>query len=342
MGNAFQPPTPFGAWLQEVRHRDELTLQQIADRSGVRTGTLSRIERDQVQVTLMNALRICDALDVTPDVLYESLGMLNISPSPTHSDEMKFIQSAHPQSDSSQNAPPQQRSSFINAHHKRLRRLRDQTPETTIMTMQDVRDFLQLTTTEPEHSNSLLAKMLNLLVEATQLQDNVIPFDSDDAVRLLTPLPFYRCDVPYPAPTIDQLMQIYAAGGVIIMEDARHFARQALDELEHRVAPIPADLRYPLARLRMSLWERTPLDRLLEVDSHLNQKGLLLEQYWFVHQMQEAAIWQRKDYRRLEQQVTPRMKIEVHPVYLFVKLYRWLYVSGETDASWMRQSFLQS
>jgi transcriptional regulator with XRE-family HTH domain len=346
MKNMTQPPKSFGTWLLDVRKQRNLTLQQIADQSGLQTGTISRIERDKVKVTLVPALRICDALNVTPDILYEELGLVDMASTPDNRDNMALPGPTRSRSLHSQNTSSRERSSLVKAHQSHIHRLNEQTPEPSVINAYDVQNFRRLVAESPDQAQALLTDILNRLVAAQRLQDGAVPFNANDSARLLAPLPFYDCDVPYPGHTrtltTDDLMHIYAAGGMVIKEDADHFIQQAIKDLSPQAEHVPADLQRSLHRLGELALEHTLLDTVLVVDFRLNQNGIFLEQYWIAYQMQEEARLQRNGYNKRDHSFTPWSDTEVRHISLFVKLHRWLYVSGETDASWMRQSFLQS
>jgi transcriptional regulator with XRE-family HTH domain len=339
MRSKFRSPILFGDWLADIREQRNLTLQQIADLSGLQTGTISRIERVRVSASLSNALRICNVLGISPYMLYKALEMPKVSenlPDWTPSIHYRFPrnQDLPP--------PPAERESLLAAYEKHVKLFRDPTQEASVVTVRDVQHFLQLIAEHPEQAQALLTEMLSRLVAAQHLQGQTAPIRPTDASRLLNPLPFYSCDVPYPNPTTENLKKVYAAGGIAIAEDANHFSRRALRELKTRVEYIPRDLKDTLNRLSATKQEFVLLNTVLEVDVFLNQQGFLLEQFWFAHQMREEAEFQRLGHWRAGPPSDMWKLTDLRHIRLFVTLYRWLDLSGETDASWIRQFFFGS
>lgn len=73
----------FGANLRRWRLSRELTQERLAFRSGVGTGQISRMERGVREPLVGTAVRLADALGVTPDALLrdisDSLLSVNLS-----------------------------------------------------------------------------------------------------------------------------------------------------------------------------------------------------------------------------------------------------------------------
>src|SRR5699024_5549931 len=54
----------FGARVREVRTQQHLSLDELAERSGVSRAALSKIERGERNTSLANAVRIAEAFDL--------------------------------------------------------------------------------------------------------------------------------------------------------------------------------------------------------------------------------------------------------------------------------------
>jgi transcriptional regulator with XRE-family HTH domain len=63
----------FGRRVRELRLDNELTQEQLAERSGLTTVQISRIERGVREVRLTTILRLLVAFDVKPDKLLGGL-----------------------------------------------------------------------------------------------------------------------------------------------------------------------------------------------------------------------------------------------------------------------------
>lgn len=65
-----------GAHLRRIRQERGWTLETLASRSGLSTGFLSLVERDQSTLSIVSLSAICHALDVPMDRLFTSSGPL--------------------------------------------------------------------------------------------------------------------------------------------------------------------------------------------------------------------------------------------------------------------------
>lgn len=62
LGSAIIPR--LGPRLRELRSRKRLTLSEAAERSGLSKGFLSRVEREQVSVSVASLIQICQTLEI--------------------------------------------------------------------------------------------------------------------------------------------------------------------------------------------------------------------------------------------------------------------------------------
>jgi transcriptional regulator with XRE-family HTH domain len=62
----------FGARLRHAREASRLSLQELADRSELTPGFLSRVERDETSPSVNSLVRICDALGIPIGELFSS------------------------------------------------------------------------------------------------------------------------------------------------------------------------------------------------------------------------------------------------------------------------------
>jgi transcriptional regulator with XRE-family HTH domain len=58
-----------GTQVKRVRERSLLTQEELADRAGIGTATLNRIEKDRVEPHFRTIRKLAKALDIDPSVL---------------------------------------------------------------------------------------------------------------------------------------------------------------------------------------------------------------------------------------------------------------------------------
>src|ERR1700686_4108005 len=61
----------FGKWIQSVRKERRLDMKTVAERSGVETSTISRVENSRTQVSLSVAVRLCEGLELSASDLFQ-------------------------------------------------------------------------------------------------------------------------------------------------------------------------------------------------------------------------------------------------------------------------------
>jgi transcriptional regulator with XRE-family HTH domain len=60
----------FGARVKRLRHRANLTLQQLSSRSGLASSTISKVENSQISLTYENILRLAAGLEIDVAALF--------------------------------------------------------------------------------------------------------------------------------------------------------------------------------------------------------------------------------------------------------------------------------
>lgn len=63
-----------GTKLKRFRKEKSMTLQQLADESGISAGYISKIERGEVNPSVKNIQRLCFALNITANELMVDAG----------------------------------------------------------------------------------------------------------------------------------------------------------------------------------------------------------------------------------------------------------------------------
>ncbi|UPK75177.1 XRE family transcriptional regulator [Nocardioidaceae bacterium SCSIO 66511] len=71
-GQSGDPGTEIGGRIRQARLAHRLTLADLADASGLTKGFISKLERNQANVSVASLIRICDALDLQPGELFEA------------------------------------------------------------------------------------------------------------------------------------------------------------------------------------------------------------------------------------------------------------------------------
>jgi transcriptional regulator with XRE-family HTH domain len=67
-----RPEIRFGAKLRVARKARGLTIQQVADASGVTKGFVAQVERDETSPSVSTLLRICDAIGIAVGALFDA------------------------------------------------------------------------------------------------------------------------------------------------------------------------------------------------------------------------------------------------------------------------------
>ncbi|MFI5658272.1 helix-turn-helix domain-containing protein [Streptomyces sp. NPDC051684] len=68
------PPAEVGARLRRRRKALQLTLKEVAERTGLTEGYLSQVERDQANASVRTLQRLCEVLKLTVGDLFDQAG----------------------------------------------------------------------------------------------------------------------------------------------------------------------------------------------------------------------------------------------------------------------------
>jgi transcriptional regulator with XRE-family HTH domain len=71
-GEVVDPRVRFGARIRHARERRRLSLGEVAERSGVTAGFLSRVERDMTSPSIASLVAICDAVGIALPDLFQT------------------------------------------------------------------------------------------------------------------------------------------------------------------------------------------------------------------------------------------------------------------------------
>lgn len=61
----------FGSNLRSIRHKRELSQEQLADLAGIDRSYLGAVERGEHNLALLNIIRVANALGVSPAALFD-------------------------------------------------------------------------------------------------------------------------------------------------------------------------------------------------------------------------------------------------------------------------------
>lgn len=297
----------FGTWLKKMRHRQGLSLENLATQTGVEASTISRIESEQTQATLDTAVRLCEALGTTSvDLLQALLGR-------------KFPPSV---SRSSSSLSPD-----------------------LVLTMEDVDAFIALAAANPKGCCRLLSDLLNQAAQmhsdrdAEKLKPQLSHLAPEDIARLLVISPLFRFQLHYP-PGIeaDMILDICRHGGALTGKDvgvylqhARRKKKVTLVGLEDAVQ-LSASV---LSRMETGAVERVKLMDVLALDQAFGEKGNLWAMYW------DATRFKAKSTRHLPKQGAPALpparwtEQEYRLAEALVIACRWLQYLGPGNYSWI-------
>ena len=62
---------PIGTRLRHAREASQLSLTEVAERSGLSKGFISRVERDETSPSVVSLIALCDAIGLTMEMLFK-------------------------------------------------------------------------------------------------------------------------------------------------------------------------------------------------------------------------------------------------------------------------------
>jgi len=287
----------FGEWIRRLRKEQKLDIRTFAEQSGVEASTISRVENERTQVTLLIAIRLCDGLRVTvSDVLSEVYGVT-------------ARKSTHEEVPQMSLAP----------------------------TMEDVEEFLRYFHEQKDEARKWLIDLLNKAsLQYEHTEDAVNPtqprfFGLEDIHKLLFASPFYRFELQYPPSlTTNDILTFHREGAMLTLTDIAEFTRKLRREKQVTLAKLEQDAKISqnmLSRLESSFIEQIKLADVFMLDEVLKQEGTLLKMYWSVYSFYQNLL------RRSPSTADQEMKLAS----IFIIICRWLQIVSPRDDSWMKQ-----
>jgi transcriptional regulator with XRE-family HTH domain len=285
----------FGEWIRMLRKQHNYDIRTLAEQSGVEASTISRVENERTQVTLLIAIRLCEGLGVSvSDVLTEVYGVepfksaregaVGSGAAPTEDDVEQFL-------------------SYYRDHRKEARNwLTDLLNKVNSMNGNPAR------TLKPSSSRF---------------------FGPEDIQKLLFDSTLYRFEIQYPpALTADQILAIYERGSMLTLTDIAEFTKKLRREKQVTLAKLERGARISqnmLSRLESPFIEQIKLADVVMFDELLERGGTLLKMYWSVYSFYQRLV------RRSASTADQEMKLAS----IFVVICRWLQFLSPQDTSWM-------
>jgi transcriptional regulator with XRE-family HTH domain len=231
-------PSSFGSLIRTFRLVNQLSLQELSERTHVDEGTISRIENNHTKVTLDTAIRLCKELDLTYNaVFYHTKGI----PLEEHY--------YHFESFSAED----------------------------FLTMKDIENFVTFIYTKPKKVVNLLGSLLKEVYDRyiqKHPNENINPpLESEDINRLLTGASLYRFSLQYPLGIQHLPEAIAAKGGVVTPEDVGQFLNLLF--LDLRFAYASKETKDALQRLGTTGLGRVKLRDILQVNFNVASTDFL-------------------------------------------------------------------
>ncbi len=251
----------FGHWIRSARKEYQLDIRALAELSGVEASTISRVENARTQVTLLIAIRLCEALgkDVS-DVLTIVRGK------PTIKDTDKRMNEA--------NAVP---------------------------TLYDVEQFLSYFQGNKEESKIWLSNLLNKVISTNPTTRGNLSrfFVPEDIQKLLFESPVYRFEIQYPqAITARDILALYRNGAILTLADISEYCKKLRREKQLTLTRLEKSVKLTqsiLSRLESTMIEQIKLTDVLMLDEQLEQEGILFSMYWSVYSFYNHLVRRYED-----------------------------------------------
>jgi transcriptional regulator with XRE-family HTH domain len=248
----------FGEWIRSLRKVQKLDIRTLAERSGVEVSTISRVENERTQVTLLIAIRLCEGLGVTvSDVLSVVYG----------------------------------EGTFNGAQES-------MTEADALPTEYDVEQFLNYLHTNTGEGKAWLTDLLNRVVSMTRSTERSADvsklFVPEDIHKLLIDSPVYRFEIQYPsAIKANDILAIHQRGGMLTLAEISEYSKKLRREKQVTLARLEQAAKLSpsvLSRLESPVIEQIKLADILMLDEQLGQGGTLLSMYWRVYSFYEKLV----------------------------------------------------
>ena len=295
----------FGEWLHAKRVSRGWQMLDLAQRTGIDHSTISRVENQATEATLLTAVRLCRGLDLT--VL----------------DWLSSIESSKTQKD--------------------LRPVASQASRSLSAT--DITNVLRLYRKNPSIVISFLDQILIELrarLDSSDYRDpqNQPSFFATSAKELVAAEVGQQSKVCYPAELqAEQIFEVYRQGGVMTLMDAGRYLGTLREQQGLSYLGLEGKTSFSdntLGRLERAQVERIKLLEVLRLDQILRQNGKLVAVFARASEFNSGLVngYSRSPEGKLV--LKPWVQEEFGLATLFILLYRWLQCVDPRSEIWVK------
>jgi len=315
----------FGHWLKTNRTQNGWSIKQLANSSGLGTGTISRIENDASSPNLVTAIRLLRGLGLSfPDLV----------------------------------------NAFPELHVPSLVMPSTKPPYSGWITIHDVEAFINTCYQDPQVGTEIFISLLNEIYFASQtshrggdgssgpfstsdLEKIGPPFVTQDLYKLLSAHPLYQYEINYPVGlTSKKIKDIFLNGGALSFEAIGAYIRRLREEknVTFRELDLPSKISASdMSRFESGAISKIKLEDVISLDRALGEDGVIFAMYWQSDQLYSLQFRRgRSGMGNVKSQGWTKQ--EALLVSGFIKLTRWFaYLDTLTD--WLvsaRRKFLKS
>ena len=236
----------FGDWVKHIRNEQKIDIREFAQKVGVNSSTVSRIENLHTEPTIYTAFRICKGMGVS---LFEFLQILDEN-FVTHPNDLNLMENEN------------------------------------VVTLSDVKKLIKFFEEDEKSVSDFLIKGLNDIAEKAYTDKRLVHFLSErkinsyatndiDLIIFGSPLS-YRLELKYPPRLSPDFFEfIYCNKAAFMLHDAERYLDLARPKGKGRLST------FSLASIGTgSAIERVKLNEVLEFDKASEQNGKIVGMYW--------------------------------------------------------------
>jgi transcriptional regulator with XRE-family HTH domain len=322
------------AWLKKSREQRGMSMRDLAQQSGVKHTTISRIENGFSDVTLQTIISIFDALGLTVEDLALSFAQ-------THTESnLSYVSHVLSKTPAQGHRELLYGSSLIESNVLNSSRVASILVRYRANS-KSVCELLAVWLNEIEAAASLMIETL-LHGSKRGIEPNNLGLTGLDVERFLDDWSAFRFEFEYPRTvTADLLSQTCRQGGVLISQDIPAFIRR-LRGRDFSPADVAQTLRLSPGSLHGLVnggTSKTKVTDVIGLERMLNTDGDIIRMFWSVRRFEDKfgtlngpAAEDRDPFKR--------DKREVRLAVILVKVYRWYQVL-KRDKEWLANSTLE-
>lgn len=255
----------FGSLIREKRNQLGKDLREFGSSVGVDPSSISRLENEETEATLSTAIRICEALKLTPATLIKELFGTN-----------------------AEDIPRKKEQSFLSGG-KVL------TPEDLgyLMTAFD-QDQMKVLNWLALLLNRIIHKKLEPINDFSSERGELYFYNASYIFKLLLDKLVYHSELQYPLDLDpEKILWIYAEGGVITFQDVGVFLKNMRFGKKITLAELGSKSKVSeslVSKFETGSIRRVKLKDILIFDNALKQEGKLLTLYWYTSKIFENKL----------------------------------------------------